>query len=115
MLIEEDPKLFDELFEKATDYGKTSYELIKLKTLDKTADVGSSLILHSIILIFLTSFLLFVNLGLAFWLGEILGKIYWGFFIMAGFYCLVGIVVHLLSPGWLKKALTDYLVKQLFK
>jgi hypothetical protein len=37
---EESP--LESLFHKATDYGKSSIELIKLKSIDKTADFVSS-------------------------------------------------------------------------
>ena len=40
----EDNSRFDSksLLERATEYGKTSIELVKLKTLDKTTDIVSS-------------------------------------------------------------------------
>jgi len=38
------PKLLELLLERATDYGKTSLELVKLKTIDKTTEIVSSLI-----------------------------------------------------------------------
>jgi len=37
--MEDNTKLLESLFEKATDYGKTSLELVKLKTVEKTTDV----------------------------------------------------------------------------
>jgi len=33
--MEDNTKLLESLFEKATDYGKTSLELVKLKTVEK--------------------------------------------------------------------------------
>jgi hypothetical protein len=59
--------------------------------------------------------MLLLNFGLAFWLGEILGKVYYGFFVVAGFYCFVGIVLHFLMHNWLKKIIGNYIVKQVFK
>jgi len=38
-------------------------------------------------------FILFASLGLAFWLGETLGKIYFGFFAIAVIYGLLGILI----------------------
>lgn len=67
-------KLLELLIERATDYGKTSYELTKLKVLDKSSDVASSFIPHSVVLVLIVSFLLFFNLGLALYLGKILGE-----------------------------------------
>jgi len=113
--MEDNAKLIETLFEKATDYGKTSFELVKLKAVDKTSDIVSSVIPHSAVIILLASFILFLNLGIAFWLGEILGKIFFGFFIVAAFYILAGIVLHLFVHNWLKDVLHNYFIKQALK
>jgi fatty acid desaturase len=113
--MEDNAKLIESLLEKATDYGKTSLELIKLKALDKTSDVASSLIPHSIVFIIIASFMIFFNLGIAFWLGEILGKISFGFFIVAAFYGLIAIIVHFFMHKWLKKIVRDFIIKQALK
>ncbi|MEI6049921.1 MAG: hypothetical protein WCS03_13530 [Bacteroidota bacterium] len=113
--MEDNSKLLESLLERATEYGKTSYELVKLKALDKTSDVGSSLILHSVVLVILTSFILFLNLGLALWLGEILGKIYYGFLVIAVFYGITGIVIHFFMQKWFKKLFGNYIIKQALK
>jgi|SRR5664280_2300760 len=113
--MEENAKLIEELLEKAAEYGKASYELAKLKALDKTSDVVSSFIPNSVVFILIGSFLLFLNLGLAFWLGEILGRTFFGFFVIAGFYAVTGIVMHFFMHKWLKKTVGNYFIKQLLK
>ena len=113
--MEDNAKLFESLLEKATEYGKTSYELVKLKALDKTSDVVSSFIPHSVVFVLIASFMLFLNLGLAFWLGEILGKTVYGFFVVAAFYVITGIVLHFFMHKWLKKLICNYIIKQVLK
>jgi len=113
--MEENKKLLESLVDRATDYGKTSYELVKLKAVDKTSDVVSSVVPHAFVLVLFASFMLFLNLGLAFWLGEILGRLFFGFFIVAAFYILVGLVVHLFMHKPLKKIIRNYVIKQLLK
>jgi hypothetical protein len=113
--MEDNTKSIESLFEKATEYGKVSYELVKLKTLDKTSDVASSLIPHSVVFVLIASFLLFLNLGLSYWLGEILGKIYFGFFVVAAFYGIIGIVLHFFMHKRLKRIVGNYIIKQALK
>jgi Cu(I)/Ag(I) efflux system membrane protein CusA/SilA len=60
-------------------------------------------------------FLLFVNLGLAFWLGDIFGRMYLGFLTVAAFYLLLGLISHIFMRGWLKKVATDYFLKRIFR
>lgn len=107
--------MFETLLEKATDYGKTSYELAKLKAVHKTAEAVSTLLPHSIVLIIFSSCMLFLSLGLAFWLGEVLGKIYYGFFVVAAFYALTAIIIHFFMHDWIKKNISDRMIKQVLK
>ena len=113
--MEDHTKLIESLLEKAVDYGKTSYELAKLKALDKTSDVVSSFIPHSVVFVLIGSFMLFCSLGLAFWLGEILGKTYFGFFVVAILYVVIGMFVHFFMHKWLKKLICNYIIKQALK
>jgi hypothetical protein len=113
--MDDKTKLLESLLERATEYGKTSYELIRLKTLEKTSDVVSSIIPHSVVIVLIVSFMLFINLGLAFWLGEILGNPFFGFFIVAAFYGMAGLLIHFFIHKWLKKHIGNYIIKLLVK
>ena len=105
-------ELVETLFNKATDYGKTSYRLVKLKTLDKTSDVVSTFIPHSLVFILLSSVVLFVNLGLALWIGEILGKSYFGFLIIAALYGIIALFMHFVMHKWLKSKICNYIIRK---
>jgi hypothetical protein len=113
--MEDNKKMIESLLENVVDYGKTTLELTKLKALDKTSDVVSSFAPFVVVLILTTSFFLFLNLGLAFWLGEILGKPFYGFFIIAAFYAIMGIFMHFFMQKWIKKVFRNFFIKQLFK
>jgi len=113
--MEENTKILESLIESATEYGKTSIELVKLKALDKTTDIVSSLIPFSVVIILLITFLLFLNLGIALWLGEILGKPFYGFFAVAGFYILTGIIIHFFLNKWIKRIVGDFFVRRMLK
>ena len=113
--MEDNTKSVESLLESAVDYGKTSYELAKLKTLEKTSDVASSLIPHSIVFVLFASFMLFANFGLAFWLGEILGNNYYGFFVVAAFYVITGLVLHFFFHKRIKNLIWNYIIKQVLK
>jgi len=99
------------LLENTSTYGKTSFELVKLKVLDKTSDKLSSFFPHTIVAFIIASFLLFLNLGLALWLGELLGRIYFGFFALAAAYAFFALVMHLFMRKWLKRIFYDFLIR----
>jgi Protein of unknown function (DUF1469). len=114
-VMEENANLLETLLERASEYGKTSIELARLKALDKTTEIVSSVIPLSVVMLIVASSLLFLNLGLAFWLGEVLGKTYYGFFIVAAFYVLAGIFIHFFLHKWIKRLVGDYFIKRVLK
>jgi fatty acid desaturase len=107
--------MIESLFEKAVDYGKTSFLLVKLRTLKKTSDVVSSLLVNTVVLIFALSFMLFLSLGIAIWVSQILGNTFYGFFVVAAFYGLTGVLIHLFLHNRIKKLVSDRFIKQVLK
>jgi hypothetical protein len=100
------------LFKRVEVYTTTSIELAKLQALDTTTNVVSLLIARLSVVIVLTLFVLVFNIGLALWIGELLGKTYYGFFIVAAFYLLTGIVLQLFLHRWIKKPVSDLIITQ---
>ena len=96
--MEAKANLIEPLLERAEQYSKTSFELLKLKSLDKTADVTSTLISRLLLIIVLSLFALTLNIGIALWLGDLLGKNYYGFLVVASFYGLIGIILFFTHP-----------------
>ena len=84
----------ESLFEKAGDYVETRLDLFKLRAVDKSSDIISSLITTIIIALVSSIVFLILNIGIALWLGSLLGKIYYGFFIVAGFYAIIGLIIY---------------------
>jgi len=113
--MEENTNLIESLLERAADYGKTSYELVKLNVIDKASNSISSFFPNTVVFLVLGTVLLFFNLGMALWIGKILGEVFLGFFMVAGFYILIAIILYFFLRKWLKRVLYDYIIKQLLK
>lgn len=101
------------LFEKTTDYLETRIELVKLQAVNKITDVVSSFISRLVIVIIAVLLVVVLNTGIAIWLGEVLGKMYYGFFCLAGFYLVLIIILAAGRHSWLKKPIGDKLVKKM--
>jgi hypothetical protein len=108
----EKPGLLKGLFDKAEEYGRTSIELLKLKTLDTTTDLISSLVSRLIVVIFLLMFIFMLNIGIAIWVGNLLGRVSYGFFIVAAFYGLIVLILYFPLDGFIKRRISDYIIKQ---
>ena len=114
-VMEENSKTIGSLVESVTEYGKTSFELARLKVAAKLSEVVSSLIPNMISIIFAIIFLLFLSLGIALWIGEILGQTFYGFFVVAGFYGLTGMLIHFVMHKGLKRRFRNNFIQLLFK
>lgn len=107
--------LVEMLYEKAEQYAKTSLELYKLQAIDKITDVVATVVSRFAILVVVALFFILLSFGLAFYLGEVLGKTYYGFFALALFYALFAFVLSVVRKKWLEDKMNDYLINQIFK
>ena len=106
------PGPIDLLVEKAEQYGKTSIELYRLKAIAQSADILSSLVAKLAMYVFFTLFFLILNIGVALWIGTMLHAAYLGFFIVAGFYLLGGILLYIFRGKWIKDPIHSAIVTQ---
>jgi len=104
--------IIESLFERVETYGKTTIELSKLKILDTTTKVFTTLISRLSVIVMISVFVLVLSIGVALFLGDILGKAYYGFFIVAGLYLLAGIVFYYFLRKWVQKPLSEMIIKQ---
>jgi hypothetical protein len=111
--MEDQTNLIEPLLEKAEAYSKTSWELLRLKALAKTTDVASTALSRTVLVLILQVFLFTLNTALALWIGDLLGKIYYGFFIVAGFNALVSVILMITHPS-IKKTVSNNVIRQLF-
>ena len=105
----------ESLLESGKEFGKTSFELLKLKALDRSTGLASGIVFILIVIILFTLFFLMGTLGIAFWLGEILGKLWYGFFIVAGFYAATGLIVYFFMREWIKNMVSNFIIKNVLK
>ena len=105
--------LIEPLLEKAETYSKTSFELLRLKALAKTADVTSTLFSRSLFILLVSFFAFTINIAVALWLGDVLGKHDYGFLIVSGFYALASIILLIVHPS-IKIRVNNTIIRQLF-
>lgn len=113
--MEDYARLFETLLERVTDYFKTTVELVKLKAVEKVSDLGSSLIPNAIIIGTIVSAFLFLNIGLALWLGDVLGNMYLGFLAVGTSHVLLAIIFRLFFYKKIKQLFGSQIIKALLK
>jgi hypothetical protein len=110
-MTEDKTGVLESLIERAEAYGKTTFDLLKLKSVDKTANVVSSAVSRIVACVLLLMFLGIASIGVALWLGEIMGKVYYGFFCVAGFYGICGLVLYLARDNFIRKSVNDSIIE----
>ena len=113
--MEPQASLIESLVERVETYGKTTFELSKLKVLETTTHVAASLTSRLSVIVVIFLFALVLNIGIALLLGELLGKLYYGFFAVAGFYFITGIILHFFLRKWIKKTVSNLIIKQVIQ
>ncbi len=93
-------------------YGETTLSLIQLKTVEKTAGAMAAFISRMLMLLVVSFFFISINIALALWLGNLLGKNYYGFLLMGLFYAVVAVILFLLHP-FLKLRFGNYFITKL--
>jgi hypothetical protein len=110
--METTPNSIETLFESIEAYGKTTYELSKLKALDATTTIASSLIARLVVMMFAMLFVFILSTGVALMIGEAMGKMYYGFLIVAAFYLIAAIVAHYTLQNMVKKSINYLIMSQ---
>ncbi|MDD4149216.1 MAG: hypothetical protein PHE33_04245 [Bacteroidales bacterium] len=105
--------IFEPLVKKVENYIRTSIELYKLKTINISADLLSTIISRGLVVVPGFAFFATLNIGLSLWLGDMLGKIYYGFFGVAAFYGIVGVIVYLFMKKFIKKQIRESFISHL--
>jgi hypothetical protein len=103
------------LIDKSKDYLDTKIELTKLKTIDKSADVLSTVVVMVSMLFISVLLILFISLGLALLLGKMLGAYHYGFFVVAAFYAIILLVIYVKREKWIKTPIANELINKMLK
>lgn len=110
--MENRASFIEPLFQKAEQYGKTTLEIIKLKTIDKTASYVSTMVSRMFVILCAFMFLLVVNIGLSLWIGDLLGKVWYGFYCVAAFYAVLGLVLYFFFHESIKRRVSKSILIQ---
>jgi Putative Actinobacterial Holin-X, holin superfamily III len=113
--MEQDNKTIslESLFKKTGDYVETRIDLMKLQAVNKTSEVTSSLVSNIIIGMLGLMMLVIFNIGVAFYLGEVLGKVHYGFFAVGGFYLVLSLLLYAFRNQWLKTPVQDKMIQKM--
>ena len=112
-IIEEKQTGLEDLFVKLKEYAETRINLLKLTGISKVSGIMSTVISMVILIILVFIAVICLTIGLAVWIGDLLGAAYYGFFIIAALYIIIGLVVYANRGKLLKNPISDKLIKEM--
>ena len=108
---EDEPGLID----KIKEYVEVRKDLVILTAADKASHLAANCVTGLIFGICGLFILIFVSFAFGYLISERMGDTYSGFFIVAGFYLLIAVIVALIKDKYLEKPLVNTLIKKMFK
>ena len=103
------------LVEQIELYVKNNMELYKLQVTGKVAEIFSSL-LSKLVVVFMVIIVLFIlMMAVSYWVGDLLGKVYLGFLVVAGVTGLITLLLHLLQYPLIKKPVMNSIISKIYK
>lgn len=100
----------EDLADHLREYIGMRRELVELKVLNKIFRVSASAVQWGVMLYIAITFLFFVSIGAALWINEALGSRFTGFFIVAGFYLVLGIFAFLFRDKLIRKPVANRII-----
>ncbi len=111
--IEDKPTGLEELFNKLKDYAEAKLNLYKLIAINKASGFFSTFITMLILLMVLFTVILCISIGAALLIGQWLGAASYGFFIIAGLYLIMGLVVYSMRGNIVRTPISNKLIKEM--
>lgn len=113
--MEQQVSWFAVLLDKAIEFAKTAIELLKLRAIDKISGIIASIAARIAAVVLFFTGLMIGSIGVALWLGELLGKSWFGFFIVAGFYFLCGFIMFFWLRKMIKRRVNTLLINKIME
>jgi hypothetical protein len=102
------------LTESFKKYVNTSYDLFKLESAERAAEIGSSLISRFLVGLASLLFVFFISLWAGFYLSSLFGNNHSGFAIIGGFYFLLCIILIFVRKKMVENHIRDQIIKKIF-
>ena len=113
--MENTSSTIEKLIEKADIYARTTLDIYKYNTIYKSTDIFSSLVVKIALSVVFIIFSFMIPIALALWIGEELGKVYYGFLVIAAAYLLLGLLIFVFRKAMIKNPVSNFIISKTLK
>lgn len=105
----------EELLDKIKDYLNTRIRLSKLTLIEKGVLLFANLLTNGVVIVFIILGFLFVSLAMGFYISDLLGNSFGGFFIVSLFYFVLAVLIYSLKDKYIEKPIINGMIKKILK
>jgi hypothetical protein len=106
---------FEDLIDQTHDLAETAYKIALIEATEQITKIASSTIIISVLLLLFNFLLLFIGFGAARWIGDLLGDLKVGYFIVGGFYLLLIVLIIALRKKVIIPYFRNTIVQKLYE
>ena len=103
------------LLDRTEAFAKTSIKLFRYKATQKVAELVSDMTSGFVIGIIVILVFVNLNIGIALFIGDLLGKMYLGFLAVSGFYACFGLLAYFFRAAWIKEPVNNLIINNMLK
>jgi hypothetical protein len=111
--MEKEGNLIGDLYASITNYASVLVKTGKQTYYRKTTDLLAATASGSVVFLFAACVTVFAGLGLAFWLGEVMGSLRLGMFATAGIFLLLLVIFHFALRPLIEPRLKNTILRRL--
>jgi hypothetical protein len=104
-----------QLKDHVADYASTYLQYSVVNATDKAAGAAAGGVTAIALTILGFFILLFLSMGLGFWIGQALDNVYAGFFIVAGFYLLIAVLLLALQKKVIAPFIKNKVIQMVYE
>jgi hypothetical protein len=105
----------ENLTEHVKEYVDTYFKLSIVKTTDKATGFAAVSIMGILVCFLSLCILFFLGIGVALWLGESMNNTKAGYFIVAGFYILITVLLIVFRESLLFPLVRNFIIKKVYE
>jgi len=111
----EEKSTLENFAEHVKEYFNTSFEIVKLKVIDKSLAVVSQLISGIMLAIIFIIAFVFLSIGVAVWISSSMNNSFAGFLIVGGIYLVLALIINAGKEKLIITPVSNIFIKSIFK
>lgn len=105
----------ENLADQTQELAETAFKIARIEAIEKITKIASTTVLMSVLLLLVNFLFFFIGIGAARWIGDMLGDLKLGYFIVGGFYLALIFIILVLRKKVIIPFIRNIIVQKLYE